>query len=114
MAVGCYNIYISNMEMFVMTLSFPSMFPRIMFDSSTKITLLNIFRVSKPVKLAFFFHLTHWLLFGTIDDQHSEFFIRFKKSVESSSKNIDKSSASNNTNLVINIHFIEMTSKTIC
>ncbi|KAH8402528.1 hypothetical protein KR222_002404, partial [Zaprionus bogoriensis] len=60
-----------------------------------------ISKVSKPVKLAFFFHLTHWLLFGSIDDPHCEFFISFKKSVENSSKNIDKSITSSNTNLSV-------------
>lgn len=33
--------------------------------------------IMKPVKNAFFSSLAHWLLFGVIDDVHSEFFIKF-------------------------------------
>ncbi|XP_030561455.1 gamma-tubulin complex component 4 homolog [Drosophila novamexicana] len=57
-----------------------------------------IAKVSKPVKLAFFSHLTHWLLFGVIDDEHSEFFINYRSSNESGLKNAsEKSVTSNNT-----------------
>ncbi|EDW87945.1 gamma-tubulin complex component 4 homolog [Drosophila yakuba] len=34
-------------------------------------------KIIKPVKRAFFSSLAHWLLFGVIDDVHSEFFIKF-------------------------------------
>lgn len=83
------------------------MFLKIMMVFSNNTILLIISRVSKPVKSAFFFHLTHWLLFGTIDDKHSEFFISFKKSGESSSKIINKSTASSHNNLVIALFTFE-------
>ncbi|EDW76032.2 uncharacterized protein Dwil_GK14885 [Drosophila willistoni] len=34
-------------------------------------------KLLKPVKSAFFSHLAHWVLFGVLDDAHSEFFIKF-------------------------------------
>ncbi|XP_017025949.1 gamma-tubulin complex component 4 homolog isoform X2 [Drosophila kikkawai] len=34
-------------------------------------------KVIKPVKYAFFSSLAHWMLFGVIDDIHTEFFINF-------------------------------------
>ncbi|KAH8249199.1 hypothetical protein KR032_007173, partial [Drosophila birchii] len=36
-----------------------------------------VHKVIKPVKYAFFSSLAHWMLFGVIDDIHSEFFINF-------------------------------------
>lgn len=101
MAVDYYNIYISSMEMLARILSLLGMFLKIIMVFRNNTSLLIISRVSKPVKLAFFFHLTHWLLFGTIDDKHSEFFISCKNSGDSSSKMINKSTASSHNNLVI-------------
>ncbi|KAH8328087.1 hypothetical protein KR067_003903, partial [Drosophila pandora] len=34
-------------------------------------------KVIRPVKMAFFSSMAHWMLFGVIDDVHSEFFIKF-------------------------------------
>ncbi|XP_022225572.2 gamma-tubulin complex component 4 homolog isoform X2 [Drosophila obscura] len=55
--------------------------------------------VIKPVKFEFFSSLAHWLIFGVIDDVHSEFFIKFS-SLDASSLNSSLSKSSvNNTRL---------------
>jgi len=48
----------------------------------------------KPVKYAFFSSLAHWLLFGVIDDVHSEFFIKFTPNDAADSSSCSKSASS--------------------
>ncbi|EDW28313.1 GL19136 [Drosophila persimilis] len=55
--------------------------------------------VMKPVKFAFFSSLAHWLIFGVIDDVHSEFFIKFSPLDESSNNTSCSKSSANNTRL---------------
>ncbi|XP_017153107.1 gamma-tubulin complex component 4 homolog isoform X2 [Drosophila miranda] len=55
--------------------------------------------VMKPVKFAFFSSLAHWLIFGVIDDVHSEFFIKFSPLDESSNNSSCSKSSANNTRL---------------
>ncbi|XP_043068514.2 gamma-tubulin complex component 4 homolog isoform X1 [Drosophila bipectinata] len=50
-------------------------------------------KVLKPVKMAFFSSMAHWMLFGVIDDVHSEFFIKFTP-LENNSSACNKSSNS--------------------
>nr|XP_016945410.1 gamma-tubulin complex component 4 homolog isoform X2 [Drosophila suzukii] len=51
-------------------------------------------KIMKPVKYAFFSSLAHWLLFGVIDDVHSEFFIKFTPNDSTDSSSCSKSASS--------------------
>ncbi|XP_017858435.1 PREDICTED: gamma-tubulin complex component 4 homolog [Drosophila arizonae] len=54
-------------------------------------------KVSRPVKLAFLSHLTHWLLFGIIDDEYAEFFINYRPNEGVAKTSCDKSYTSTNS-----------------
>ncbi|XP_017042839.1 gamma-tubulin complex component 4 homolog isoform X2 [Drosophila ficusphila] len=51
-------------------------------------------KVMQPVKYAFFAGLAHWLLFGVIDDVHSEFFIKYTPTDSEDSKSCKSASSS--------------------
>ncbi|XP_030384800.1 gamma-tubulin complex component 4 homolog [Scaptodrosophila lebanonensis] len=53
-----------------------------------------IIKVLTPVKLSFVSHLANWLMFGIIDDEHSEFFIKFTPCFNDSISTGGKSAAS--------------------
>ncbi|XP_068150690.1 LOW QUALITY PROTEIN: gamma-tubulin complex component 4 homolog [Drosophila tropicalis] len=57
-------------------------------------------KVLKPVKSAFFSHLAHWLLFGVLDDVHSEFFIKFIPLGEDNGSQRSAQTASSDTTLL--------------
>ncbi|EDV98987.1 gamma-tubulin complex component 4 homolog [Drosophila grimshawi] len=55
-----------------------------------------LLKVSKPVKLAFFSHLSHWMLFGVVDDEYAEFFITYRSTNENA---VNNSSLTSSTHL---------------